>query len=190
MNILKDFITLVINKLYTLLNTDYQKKLVAGDNITIDPVTNEISASGGGGSLNQYIMIFQDGNNALTRCSFVFCSKYDIGDSPDIFNGSTKKEWSDFMKKYFSDFPDYDFSPNAGLTRCLGVAGNCFEDGVTGALLWFAPVQDGMYSLKRIGVAIYNDPANPGYAFYILETYIDFNDTTPINVTTIIQKLQ
>lgn len=77
MNILKDFISLVINKLNTLLNneitrataeesrldtaiqsistelsTDYQKKLVAGDNITIDPDTNEISASGGG--VNNY----------------------------------------------------------------------------------------------------------------------------------------
>ena len=74
MNILKDFISLVINKLNTLLDneitrataeesrldtaiqdistelsTDYQKKLVAGENITIDPDTNEISASGGGG---------------------------------------------------------------------------------------------------------------------------------------------
>ncbi len=197
MNILKDFISLVINSLNTKIqnliaeiSTDYQKKLVAGDNITIDPDTNEISASGGGGGLNQYIMFFEGDSNALTKCSFVFCSKYDIGDNPDIFNGSTKKDWSDFMKKYFSDFPNYNLTPSATLARDIGIFGNCFENGVHSALLWFAPVQSGLSSLPRIGVAVYGETSNPGYAFYNLETYIDFDDATPIDVITIIQKLQ
>ena len=176
-------------KLDAILNNK-QNKLTAGTGITIDE-NDVISASGGGGgSLNQYIMFFEADGDELTKCSFVFCSKYDIGDSPDIFNGSTKKDWSDFMKKYFSDFPNYDLTPNTGLSYSIGITGNVFQEGIYSAILWLAPVQSGISSLKRIGVNIYRTTSNPSYAHFALETYIDFDDATPINVRTIIQKMQ
>lgn len=168
----------------------FQKKLTAGTGITIDE-NDVISASGGGGGLNQYIMYF---TSDKCRCVFTFCSKYDIGSNPDIFTGSTNGEWANFMAKYFNNFPNYNITPSRAMNGLLPIFGTAelLEEPTTEFMyshLCFVPVQPGIASLPQIQVIVYNTSSLPN-PLYNLSVYLNYEDTATLQVSTIIQKLQ
>lgn len=167
----------------------FQKKLTAGTGITIDE--NDVISASGGGGLNQYIMYFATDKY---RCVFTFCSKYDIGSNPDIFTGSTKGEWANFMAKYFNDFPNYNITPSQTMEGLLSISGTAelIDESALEFMysrLCFVPVQPGIASLPQIQVNVYNTSSLPN-ALYILSVYLNYEDTTALQVSTIIQKLQ
>ena len=116
-----------------LLNTGKQDKLVAGQNISIDPVTNVISASGGGGG-DSVIYDNVDGVGAISQIPLEIGGEYemfitsavssDTGTQPGQQKIAFKlipSVWLSFNYDFYMPVHWYDLDLNNVITGCIHI---------------------------------------------------------------------